>query len=76
VSDDTHFGFHYQAPQGDFQLAMPKSSCEIIPHDTTVELLAEFIAHTLVEMSPGNQFKVIAYEGVGKGAISVKGHQV
>ena len=76
VSDDTHFGFHYQAPQGDFQLAMPKSSCEIIPHDTTVELLAEFIANALVEMSPGNQFKVIAYEGVGKGAISVKGHQV
>ncbi|MBW8185890.1 6-carboxytetrahydropterin synthase [Shewanella nanhaiensis] len=75
VNDDTHFGFHYQAPQGDFQLAMPKAMCEIIPHDTTVELLAEFVANTLVEKSPHSQFKVIAYEGVGKGAISVKGAQ-
>lgn len=75
VSDDTHFGFHYQAPQGDFQLAMPKARCEIIPHDTTVELLAEFMASTLVEKSPQSEFKVIAYEGIGKGAISVKGSQ-
>ncbi|WP_299797081.1 6-carboxytetrahydropterin synthase [uncultured Shewanella sp.] len=75
VSDETHFGFHYQAPQGDFQLAMPKSRCEIIPHDTTVELLAEFMANTLVEKSPQSEFKVIAYEGIGKGAISVKGNK-
>ena len=76
VSDETHFAFHYQAPQGDFQLAIPKSCCDIIPHDTTVELLAEFVANTLVEKSPNNQFKVIAYEGVGKGAISVKGEHI
>ncbi|ABV36422.1 conserved hypothetical protein [Shewanella sediminis HAW-EB3] len=75
VSDKTHFGFHYQAPQGDFQLAMPKTRCEIIPHDTTVELLAEFMASTLVEKSPQSEFKVIAYEGIGKGAISVKGNK-
>ncbi|MCL1064852.1 6-carboxytetrahydropterin synthase [Shewanella benthica] len=74
VSEDTHYGFCYQAPQGEFQLAMPKSRCEIIPHDTTVELLAEFIANTLVEKAPQSEFKVIAYEGVGKGAISVKGN--
>ncbi|QYK00217.1 6-carboxytetrahydropterin synthase [Shewanella psychrotolerans] len=73
VTDETHYGFHYVAPQGDFQLAMPKKRCEIIPHDTTVELLAEFIANTLVSEVPGSTFKVIAYEGVGKGAISVKG---
>ncbi|WP_394147892.1 6-carboxytetrahydropterin synthase [Shewanella atlantica] len=75
VSDETHFGFHYQAPQGDFQLAMPKARCEVIPHDTTVELLAEFMANTLAEKSPQSEFKVIAYEGIGKGAISVKGSQ-
>ncbi|MCG9697090.1 6-carboxytetrahydropterin synthase [Shewanella sp. Isolate11] len=73
VNEETHYGFHYVAPQGDFQLAMPKKRCEIIPHDTTVELLAEFIANTLVEQAPDSSFKVIAYEGVGKGAISVKG---
>ncbi|GIU43775.1 6-carboxytetrahydropterin synthase [Shewanella colwelliana] len=75
VSDDTHYGFHYVSPQGDFQLAMPKKRCEIIPHDTTVELLAEFIANTLVTEVPDSEFKVIAFEGVGKGAISVKGKQ-
>ncbi|QIR14268.1 6-carboxytetrahydropterin synthase [Shewanella aestuarii] len=73
VSDDTHFGFHYQAPQGDFQLAMPKALCDIIPHDTTVELLAEFMANTLSKEVPESHFKVIAFEGIGKGAIAVRG---
>ncbi|QYJ77525.1 6-carboxytetrahydropterin synthase [Shewanella acanthi] len=73
ISDDSHYGFHYQAPQGDFQLAMPKSSCDIIPHDTTVELLADFMATTLATQVPSSHFTVIAYEGVGKGAIVSKG---
>ena len=73
VSDDTHYGFHYQAPQGDFQLVMPKTCCDLIPHDTTVELLADFIAATLVAKVPTSQFKVVAFEGVGKGAIVTKG---
>ena len=73
ASDETHFGFHYQAPQGDFQLAMPKARCEIIPHDTTVELLADFMAKTLAKKVLGANFKVIAFEGVGKGAIAVDG---
>ncbi|WP_076537361.1 6-carboxytetrahydropterin synthase [Shewanella sp. UCD-KL21] len=72
ISDDSHLGFHYQAPQGDFQLAMPKANCDIIPHDTTVELLAQFIAETMAVKSPDSVFKVIAFEGVGKGAIAVK----
>ncbi|MGS0730882.1 hypothetical protein ACVBKF_32080, partial [Shewanella sp. 0m-11] len=70
VSDATHFGFHYQAPQGDFQLAMPKALCDILPHDTTVELLADYMAQTLSDKVPSSGFKVIAYEGVGKGAIA------
>lgn len=73
VSDDTHYGFHYVAPQGDFQLAMPKNCCDIIPHDTTVELLAEYMAITLAAKVPESHFKVIAYEGIGKGAIAVRG---
>ncbi|SIR07656.1 6-carboxytetrahydropterin synthase [Shewanella morhuae] len=73
VCDDTHYGFHYQAPQGDFQLAIPKNCCDLIPHDTTVELLADFIATTLVAKVPTSQFKVVAFEGVGKGAIVTKG---
>ncbi|WP_372940344.1 6-carboxytetrahydropterin synthase [Shewanella sp.] len=73
ISDETHFGFHYIAPQGDFQLAMPKQCCDLIPHDTTVELLAEYMATTLANKVPESHFKVIAYEGIGKGAIAVKG---
>jgi 6-pyruvoyl-tetrahydropterin synthase len=73
VTDDTHYGFHYMAPQGDFQLAMPKGLCDLIPHDTTVELLAQFMAQSLAEKVPSSHFKVIAYEGVGKGAIAQSG---
>ncbi|MCE9684878.1 6-carboxytetrahydropterin synthase [Shewanella sp. AS16] len=73
ISDDSHYGFHYQAPQGDFQLAMPKGNCDLIPHDTTVELLADFMASTLAAKVPGSHFKVIAFEGVGKGAIASHG---
>ena len=70
VNDNTHLGFHYQAPQGDFQLAMPKSCCDVLPHDTTVELLADYMAQTLSDKVPSSNFKVIAYEGIGKGAIA------
>lgn len=73
INDETHFGFHYMAPQGDFQLAMPKQCCDLIPHDTTVELLAEYMATTLANKVPESHFKVIAFEGIGKGAIAVKG---
>ncbi|WOT03893.1 6-carboxytetrahydropterin synthase [Shewanella youngdeokensis] len=70
ITDSSHVGFHYQAPQGDFQLAMPKGCCDILPIDTTVELLADYMAQTLIEKVPSSNFKVIAYEGVGKGAIA------
>ncbi|QSX38613.1 6-carboxytetrahydropterin synthase [Shewanella sedimentimangrovi] len=73
INDESHWGFCYQAPQGEFQLAMPKGSCDIIPHDTTVELLAEFMAKSLAEKVPGSHFRVIAYEGIGKGAIASAG---
>ncbi|MBV7317112.1 6-carboxytetrahydropterin synthase [Shewanella sp. NIFS-20-20] len=72
ITDDSHYGFRYQAPQGDFQLAMPKGCCEIIGHDTTVELLAQYMAKTL-SAELAKHVRVIAYEGVGKGAIFVAG---
>ncbi|MGL5390446.1 MAG: 6-carboxytetrahydropterin synthase [Shewanella sp.] len=73
ITDASHYGFHYQAPQGDFQLAMPKGCCDILPHDTTVELLADYMATTLATKVPSSEFTVVAYEGVGKGAIVTKG---
>ncbi len=66
--DNSHF-FRYQAPQGWFEIALPVSHCEIVPCDTTVECLAEYIANTLQALEPA-AYKVVAYEGVGKGAIA------
>ncbi|MDF0535476.1 6-carboxytetrahydropterin synthase [Shewanella yunxiaonensis] len=73
VTDDSHYGFCYTAPQGEFQLAMPKGCCDLIPHDTTIELLAQFMADTLSAKMPGRQYRVMAFEGIGKGAIAVAG---
>lgn len=65
-----HIGFKYVAPQGLFQLAMPAAEVEMIHTDTTVELLACYIARA-VKSQVGDKFvKIVAYEGVGKGAIA------
>ncbi len=61
--------FQYQAPQGQFEITLPASHCEIVPCDTTVECLADHIASQLQLLEAG-RYKVVAYEGVGKGAIA------
>lgn len=66
---DNSYFFRYQAPQGWFEIALPVDHCEIVPCDTTVECLAEYIANTLQALEPA-PYKVVAYEGVGKGAIA------
>ncbi|MFQ2479479.1 6-carboxytetrahydropterin synthase [Aeromonas caviae] len=68
---DAHYiGFKYVAPQGRFQLAMPAAEVEMIDTDTTIELLAHYIARE-VKKQVGDKFvKIVAYEGVGKGAIA------
>ncbi|MDR6982853.1 6-pyruvoyl-tetrahydropterin synthase [Rheinheimera pacifica] len=65
------YSFRYQAAQGWFELTIPKAHCEIVPCDTTVECLAEYIAAELKQLDNTRQYKVVAYEGVGKGAIAV-----
>ncbi|WP_240224050.1 6-carboxytetrahydropterin synthase [Rheinheimera hassiensis] len=69
AADD--YSFRYQAAQGWFELTMPKTHCEIIPCDTTVECLADYIVAELKQLDSTKQYKVVAYEGVGKGAIAV-----
>lgn len=71
VTEQSHYGFSYHAPQGQFQLIMPKAICDIIPHDTTVELLAQFILDNVA--TPNQHWRVMAFEGVGKGAIVTNG---
>jgi len=70
LSPDHHLGFRYCAPQGEFQLAIPAICCELIDTDTTVELLADYILRQLENRFPGTALRVVAYEGVGKGAIA------
>jgi len=65
-----HHFFSYHAPQGRFDIAVPENVLDVVDCDSTVELLADFIARQLSKASPSDNFKVIAYEGVGKGAIA------
>jgi len=62
--------FRYQASQGWFELVIPQNHCEIVPCDTTVECLADYIASELKAMDNKKMYKVVAYEGVAKGAIA------
>ncbi|GLX80353.1 hypothetical protein tinsulaeT_36930 [Thalassotalea insulae] len=65
-----HQFFAYNAPQGKFDIAVHSNVLEVVDCDSTVELLADYIARQLKQQQPSQSFTVIAYEGVGKGAIA------
>jgi 6-pyruvoyl-tetrahydropterin synthase len=71
---DNHQYFAYQAPQGRFDIAVDKNVLEVVDCDSTVELLADYIARQIntpnSKKKNDNKLKVIAFEGVGKGAIA------
>lgn len=69
-SDDDRYHFAYRSQQGNFSLSLPKAVCHLIDTDSTVEFIAQHIAHTLKEQQPEHSFQVKAYEGIGKGAIA------
>jgi len=58
-----------KANQGLFQLTIAKSKCFLVESDTTVELIASFLANYLKRQLPESSIRVKAYEGVDKGAI-------
>lgn len=64
-----HQYFSYTAPQGRFDIAVDSKVLDVVDCDSTVELLADFIARQLKKDLPSKTIKVIAYEGVAKGAI-------
>ncbi|MBU3022952.1 6-carboxytetrahydropterin synthase [Aestuariibacter sp. A3R04] len=61
--------YAYEASQGYFEITLPEDSCEVITTDSTVECLAEYIYKQEKLASPEAEIKVLAYEGVGKGAL-------
>ncbi|TMM44037.1 6-carboxytetrahydropterin synthase [Colwellia ponticola] len=67
-----HQYFSYHAPQGRFDIAVDTKVLDVVDCDSTVELLADFILRQLKaefsELTDKN-VKVVAYEGVAKGAI-------
>jgi len=65
-----HQFFSYMAPQGRFDIAVPSNVLDVVDCDSTVELLADFIGRELKKSLPDDAIKVIAYEGVAKGAIA------
>ena len=65
-----HQFFAYQAPQGQFDIAVPANKLEVVDCDSTVELLADWIARQLKPQLLEQNITVVAYEGVAKGAIA------
>ena len=65
----TFYRFSYTANQGLFELELPATCCYLIESDSTVENLAMHIARTLKAEYPASMFRVLAYEGIDKGAI-------
>ncbi|TWX51571.1 6-carboxytetrahydropterin synthase [Colwellia hornerae] len=68
LTSDHHY-FSYTAPQGRFDIAVENKVLDVVDCDSTVELLADFIARQLVADNQG-EVTVVAFEGVGKGAIA------
>ncbi len=67
-----HQFFAYQAPQGRFDIAVSSTVLDVVDCDSTVELLADFIVRRLQRETnslANRKLRVIAYEGVAKGAI-------
>ncbi|GGW88287.1 6-carboxytetrahydropterin synthase [Alteromonas halophila] len=70
VSDpDAYLCLAYEASQGYFEMLIAKKRSEVIETDTTVECLAQFIFNEEKKRVPAPRIQVMAYEGVGKGAI-------
>ena len=66
-----HQYFSYHAPQGRFDIAVPTQVLDVVDCDSTVELLADFICRQLkTNLATDDNVKVVAYEGVAKGAIA------
>ena len=61
----------YHAPQGYFEMALPADRAHLVNTDTTVELIAHYLAHKVSEKYDNATVKVTAYEGYNKGATTV-----
>ncbi|MEJ2514038.1 MAG: 6-carboxytetrahydropterin synthase [Gammaproteobacteria bacterium] len=70
-ADGDRLAFEYDAAEGKFELSIDAGCCEVVPTDTTVECLAQYVADQLADRFPGQRIVVRLYEGVHKGAIGL-----
>jgi 6-pyruvoyl-tetrahydropterin synthase len=63
--------FSYRADQGTFKLSLPKDRTYLVDCDTTIEEIAQTLANAVASDMSDKNIKVIAWEGVDKGAIGV-----
>lgn len=73
AQDGERIAFAYDAPEGRFELRLPASTVDLLDTDSTVERIAEHLAHKLASAHPGQAVEVRAYEGVMKGARALCG---
>lgn len=62
--------FAYTAPEGDFYLEVPAGRCHLLPTDSTVECIAEWLVDQVRDLRPASTIRVRAFEGVNKGALA------
>ncbi len=65
-----YYVFRYRAPQGEFELTIDADRCELLDSESTVECISEHILRLLKAREPNESFRVRAYEGINKGAMS------
>ena len=60
----------YVASQGEFELILPQARCTLMPTETTIELIADYVHQQLSEQH-NKPITVQIFEGINKGAIAV-----
>lgn len=71
TSCQENFCFGYVSREGRYLLELNRRHVYLIDTDSTVEHIAQHIADALKREYPLREYRVKAYEGVGKGAIGV-----
>lgn len=69
ITEQSHVAYSYTADQGLFELLVPVAENYTIPTDSTIECIADYLAHQIKQQYPQAAVKVTGFEGVGKGAI-------
>lgn len=58
----------YSSAQGMFRASLPASRVILVANEPSIETMSVLAADTLKRMGLGGEFKVVAYEGLNKGA--------